>query len=152
MILLFLIEPIDDKENSNEMSEPRQGMCKKDSDCPQSKICRVNRILTSYICVEPDGNPKSPKQGIKIKFRSSSYSTFFNNLYESGYINSLFSMNRGHIQAYSSSMLQKIFCSDNMYWILQGREETWYGNERNTWGKFLYKIRRQNRFLLEVRC
>ena len=82
MILLFLIEPIDGKESSNEMNERRHGKCKKDSDCLEGEICSIIYYLKSwppqpvYGCVPPNGNPKSPKQGIKMKFRSSSYSTF----------------------------------------------------------------------------
>ena len=70
----FLIEPTDDKESSNEMNEPRDSRCKKDSDCPKGEICSITEVLISnppqpvYNCVKPNGNPKNPKQGISIKF------------------------------------------------------------------------------------
>ena len=74
-----MIDPIDDKETSNEMNEPRDSRCKMDSDCLKGEICSIIRILTSmppqpvYGCMKPNRNPKSPKQGIKMTFRSSSY-------------------------------------------------------------------------------
>ena len=80
MIFLFFIEPIDDKESSNEMTEPSHFLptpdsrCKNDSDCPKGEICSIIAELTSeppqtvYDCVKPNGNTKSPKQGIEIKF------------------------------------------------------------------------------------
>ena len=72
--MLFLIEPIDDQESSNEMNKPRDSKCKKDSDCLKGEICSIISYLKSmppqpvYGCVKPNGNPKSPKQGIKWNF------------------------------------------------------------------------------------
>ena len=77
-----MIEPIDDKESSNEMNERRHGTCKKDSECPKGEKCSIIRVHTSmppqpvYGCMKPNGNPKNPKQGIKMTFRSSSYSSY----------------------------------------------------------------------------
>ena len=75
--LLFLIEPIDDKESSNEMNKPRDSRCKKDSDCLKGEICSIIYYLKSlppqpvYACVTRNGpyvTPKTPKQGIKMKY------------------------------------------------------------------------------------
>ena len=65
------------------MNKPWDSNCKKDSDCPKGKSCGIISYLKSlppqpvYGCKTPNGNPKSPKQGIKMKFRSSSYSTLY---------------------------------------------------------------------------
>ena len=72
----ILIEPIDDKESSNEMTEPSHllfppnSRCKIDSDCPKDETCSIIRILKSrppqpvYGCMKPNGKPESPKEGI----------------------------------------------------------------------------------------
>ena len=68
-----MIEPIDEKESSNGINEPRDSRCKKDSDCPIGETCSIVRVLASmppqpvYDCVKPNANPKSPKQGIFIE-------------------------------------------------------------------------------------
>ena len=68
-----MIESIDDKESSNEMTEPSHFLptpdsrCKNDSDCPKGEICSMIGTLI-YDCVKPNGNTKSPKQGIEMKF------------------------------------------------------------------------------------
>ena len=69
------------------MNKPRDSRCKKDSDCLKGEICSIIFYHKSlppqpvYDCVTRNGPyviPKSPKQGIKIKFWLSSYSSLYN--------------------------------------------------------------------------
>ena len=46
-----MIEPIDDKESSNEINQPRDNRCKKDSDCPKGGMC-INRLDGVRVCQE----------------------------------------------------------------------------------------------------